>query len=188
MSNSTPSVPSPSSRGHGSNARGRWTYRLGRWLGIDVYVHATFLGLLAFFGLSTGLGQGLAAQQEHAGTALGPQTHVAPTPPEVLQSPPWNRLTCDGHIGIHRKHGVLEIRLDGHNDILRHLDLRAHQRRVHSSRRHRLRELTHDHHCAHTTVLHHGKIGMVGECRCPVAHLVGQRHPQLCAVQGPFTD
>ncbi|MEZ4325962.1 MAG: site-2 protease family protein [Polyangiales bacterium] len=61
MSNSTPSVPSPSSRGHGSNARGRWTYRLGRWLGIDVYVHATFLGLLAFFGLSTGLGQGLAA-------------------------------------------------------------------------------------------------------------------------------
>lgn len=42
-------------------ARGRWTFRLGRWLGIDVYVHATFLALLAFFALRSGMSEGAAA-------------------------------------------------------------------------------------------------------------------------------
>ncbi|MCA9536891.1 MAG: site-2 protease family protein [Myxococcales bacterium] len=45
-------------------SRGRWTYRLGRWLGIDVYVHATFLALLAFFGLRAGLSGGAGAGLE----------------------------------------------------------------------------------------------------------------------------
>lgn len=39
-------------------SRGRWTFRLGRFLGIDVYVHATFLALLAFFALQSGLSEG----------------------------------------------------------------------------------------------------------------------------------
>lgn len=42
-----------------------WSLRLGRWLGIDVYIHITFLLLLAFIGLS----HGLAARS--AGAALG---------------------------------------------------------------------------------------------------------------------
>jgi len=42
-------------------SRGRWTFRLGRWLGIDVYVHVTFLALLAFLGLRSGLSEGAAA-------------------------------------------------------------------------------------------------------------------------------
>jgi Zn-dependent protease len=32
-----------------------WSLHLGRWLGIDVYLHFTFLLLLAFIGLSQGL-------------------------------------------------------------------------------------------------------------------------------------
>lgn len=32
-----------------------WSLHLGRWLGIDVYLHVTFLVLLAFIGLSQGL-------------------------------------------------------------------------------------------------------------------------------------
>lgn len=39
-----------------------WTLRLGRWMGIDVYLHVTFLLLLGLVGLSHGLaGGGLAA-------------------------------------------------------------------------------------------------------------------------------
>jgi len=35
-----------------------WSLHLGRWLGIDVYLHITFLVLLAFIGLSHGLAAG----------------------------------------------------------------------------------------------------------------------------------
>jgi Zn-dependent protease/CBS domain-containing protein len=37
-----------------------WSLHLGRWLGIDVYIHITFLLLLAFIGLSHGLAAGSA--------------------------------------------------------------------------------------------------------------------------------
>lgn len=33
----------------------KWSFKLGRILGVDVYVHATFLLLLGFIGLSHGL-------------------------------------------------------------------------------------------------------------------------------------
>jgi Zn-dependent protease/predicted transcriptional regulator len=42
-----------------------WSLHLGRWLGIDVYIHVTFLLLLAFIGLSQGIAAG------SAGAALG---------------------------------------------------------------------------------------------------------------------
>src|SRR5512136_2422340 len=39
-----------------------WSLHLGRWLGIDIYLHFTFLMLLGFVGLSQGLvGRGLSA-------------------------------------------------------------------------------------------------------------------------------
>jgi len=37
-----------------------WSLHLGRWLGIDVYLHTTFLLLLAFIGLSQGIAAGSA--------------------------------------------------------------------------------------------------------------------------------
>jgi Zn-dependent protease/CBS domain-containing protein len=42
-----------------------WALHLGRWLGIDVYIHITFLLLLAFIGLSQGIAAG------SAGVAIG---------------------------------------------------------------------------------------------------------------------
>jgi Zn-dependent protease len=42
-----------------------WSLHLGRWLGIDVYLHITFLLLLAFVGLSQGIAAG------GAGAAIG---------------------------------------------------------------------------------------------------------------------
>ncbi len=42
-----------------------WSLHLGRWLGIDVYIHITFLLLLAFIGLSHGIAAG------SAGAAIG---------------------------------------------------------------------------------------------------------------------
>ena len=42
-------------------ARSGWTFRLGRFLGIDVYMHGTFLLLLAFFGLRAGMSEGAGA-------------------------------------------------------------------------------------------------------------------------------
>lgn len=42
-----------------------WSLHLGRWLGIDVYIHITFLLLLAFIGLSQGIAAG------SAGAAVG---------------------------------------------------------------------------------------------------------------------
>lgn len=42
-----------------------WSLHLGRWLGIDVYIHITFLLLLAFIGLSQGIAGG------SAGAAIG---------------------------------------------------------------------------------------------------------------------
>jgi stage IV sporulation protein FB len=42
-----------------------WSLHLGRWLGIDVYIHMTFLVLLAFIGLSQGIAAG------SAGAAIG---------------------------------------------------------------------------------------------------------------------
>lgn len=57
-----PNSPQPSRSDDVAPAsRGRWTFRLGRWLGIDVYVHATFLALLAFFALRDGMSLGAAA-------------------------------------------------------------------------------------------------------------------------------
>jgi Zn-dependent protease len=57
-----PNSPQPSRSDDVAPAsRGRWTFRLGRWLGIDVYVHATFLALLAFFALRDGMSLGPAA-------------------------------------------------------------------------------------------------------------------------------
>jgi Zn-dependent protease/CBS domain-containing protein len=37
-----------------------WSLPLGRWLGIDIYIHITFLLLLAFIGLSQGIASGSA--------------------------------------------------------------------------------------------------------------------------------
>lgn len=36
----------------------KWSFRIGRWLGIDVYVHATFLLLLGFVGVTGAFGPG----------------------------------------------------------------------------------------------------------------------------------
>ena len=36
----------------------RWSLKLGRFLGVDVYIHATFLLLLAFVAISAGMDEG----------------------------------------------------------------------------------------------------------------------------------
>ncbi len=48
-----------------------WSLHLGRWLGIDVYLHLTFLLLLAFMGLAQGMAAG------SAGAALGSVLYLA---------------------------------------------------------------------------------------------------------------